>query len=731
MEHINLPNLFKKDKNLSKKKKPKTGQGNPYKHPIPSRNDLLDMMTDINKPIKIESILKAYDLKGQRMRSLLLDQLRDMANAKLIFENKKNEFFISKNSSLVTGKFSSHRDGYGFIICDDDSLEDIFVSAQQAKKLFDGDKVSVQLAGHDYRGRLQGKIVKILERTIKSITGQFIRDRNCCFVLPENSKLPHRIVISKDQSSHIKNNSVVVVEILSYPKQNKLATGRITSVIGEIGDKGIITEIAIHSHGIPFDWPDSVKQEAQKFGRNISVEDKKRIDLRDLNLITIDGADARDFDDAVFCEKKNDGWRLIVAIADVADYVNIDSALDKEAIRRGTSVYFPDRVIPMLPEVLSNGLCSLNPKVDRLCIVCDMQVNDTGKILKTNFFEGLMKSKARLTYNQVGDFLKGKSKSSLPKELHNTVRNLHQLYKVFEKNRKHRGAIEINIPQTKFVLNDEGSIGLIKVEQRNDAHRLIEECMIAANIEAAKFLKKHKIPNLYRVHPKPDNERFNNLRQYLILLGLKVPHPNHVQPQHFNQLIDQVKDRPDSAAIKMIMLRSLMHAEYSPSNIGHFGLALDYYAHFTSPIRRYPDLLVHRAIKYVIHNKKTHGFYYSKKNMEHFGEITSSHEKRAEDATRDVEARLKCEYMEKHIGEVYKGIITGVTNFGLFIQINELLIDGLVHVKNLNDDFYRYEADAHRLIGERTGRFFCLGDETKIRVKNIDMETRKIDFYLA
>ncbi len=716
---------------MPKKKKPNTSQGNPYKHPIPSRNDLLDMMTDINKPIKIESMLKAYDLKGQRMRSLLLDQLRDMANAKLIFENKKNEFSISKNSSLVTGKFSSHRDGYGFIICDDDSLEDIFVSAQQAKKLFDGDKVSVQLAGHDYRGRVQGKIVKILERTIKSITGQFIRDRNCCFVLPENSKLPHRIVISKDQSSHIKNNSVVVVEILSYPKQNKLATGRITSVIGEIGDKGITTEIAIHSHGIPFDWPDSVKQEAQKFGHNISVEGKERIDLRDLNLITIDGADARDFDDAVFCEKKNDGWRLIVAIADVADYVKIDSALDKEAIRRGTSVYFPDRVIPMLPEVLSNGLCSLNPKVDRLCIVCDMQVTDTGKILKTNFLEGLMKSKARLTYNQVGDFLKGKSKSSLPKELHNTVRNLHQLYKVFEKNRKHRGAIEINIPQTKFVLNDEGSIGLIKVEQRNDAHRLIEECMIAANIEAAKFLKKHKIPNLYRVHPKPDNERFNNLRQYLILLGLKVPHPNHVQPQHFNQLIDQVKDRPDSAAIKMIMLRSLMHAEYSPSNIGHFGLALDNYAHFTSPIRRYPDLLVHRAIKYVIHNKKTHGFYYSKKNMEHFGEITSSHEKRAEDATRDVEARLKCEYMEKHIGEVYKGIITGVTNFGLFIQINELLIDGLVHVKNLNDDFYRYEADSHRLIGERTGRFFCLGDETKIRVKNTDMETRKVDFYLA
>ena len=716
---------------MPKKKKPNTSQGNPYKHPIPSRNDLLDMMTDINKPIKIESMLKAYDLKGQRMRSLLLDQLRDMANAKLIFENKKNEFSISKNSSLVTGRFSSHRDGYGFIICDDDSLEDVFVSAQQAKKLFDSDKVSVQLIGHDYRGRVQGKIVKILERTIKSITGQFIRDRNCCFVLPENSKLPHRIVVSKDQSTHIKNNSVVVVEILSYPEKNKLATGRITSVIGEIGDKGITTEIAIYSHDIPFDWPESVKQEAQNFVNNISAEDKDRIDLRDLNLITIDGADARDFDDAVFCEKKNDGWRLIVAIADVADYVKIDSALDKEAIRRGTSVYFPDRVIPMLPEVLSNGLCSLNPKVDRLCIVCDMQINDNGKILKTSFFEGLMKSKARLTYKQVGDFLDGKTEGSVPKELHSAVRNLHNLYKVFEKNRKQRGAIEINIPQTKFVLDDDGSIGLIKVEQRNDAHRLIEECMIAANIEAAKFLKKHKIPNLYRVHPKPDKERFNNLRQYLILLGLKVPHPNHVKPQHFNQLIDQIKNRPDSAAIKMIMLRSLTHAEYSPSNIGHFGLALDSYAHFTSPIRRYPDLLVHRAIKHIIHNKKTSEFHYNKKNMDYFGEITSSHERRAEDATRDVEAKLKCEYMEKKIGETFEGIITGVTNFGLFVQINELLIDGLVHVKNLNDDYYRFEAETHRLIGERTGRFFSLGEKTKIRVKDIDKETRKIDFCLA
>jgi ribonuclease R len=382
----------------------------------------------------------------------------------------------------------------------------------------------------------------------------------------------------------------------------------------------------------------------------------------------------------------------------------------------------------MLPEVLSNGLCSLNPKVDRLCMVCDMQVSSSGKVSKATFFEGVMKSKARLTYSQVGDFLSGASKTSVPSELQASVRDLHDLYKAFAKQRSRRGAIEIDLPQTKFKLNDDGEIDRIEVVPRNDAHRLIEECMIAANVEAAKFLKKHRIPGLYRVHPKPDTDRFNELRLYLISLGLKVPHPDHVEPRHFTQLIGQVKDRPDSAAITMAMLRSLTHAEYSPANVGHFGLALESYAHFTSPIRRYPDLLVHRAIRHIIRGGKPGKYDYAPKEMERLGVITSAHEKRAEEATRDVEAWLKCQYMEQHLGEEFDGVITGVTNFGVFVQITELMTDGLVHVTSLANDYYKYDAGSQRLVGERSGHSYSLGEEMRIRVQRVDMETRKIDF---
>ena len=399
-----------------------------------------------------------------------------------------------------------------------------------------------------------------------------------------------------------------------------------------------------------------------------------------------------------------------------------------EAIVRGTSVYFPDRVVPMLPEVLSNGLCSLNPKVDRLCMVCEMRVSAAGKVSGAKFYEGIMRSKARLTYGQVSDFLTGKSKAAVPKAQQNSVRQLHALYNAFAKARGRRGAIEIDLPQTKFKLNKNGEIDRIEVVPRNDAHRLIEECMIAANVEAAKFLKKQRIPGLYRVHPKPDPDRFNDLRLYLISLGLKVPHPDHVAPRHFTKLIEQVKGRPDSAAITMAMLRSLTHAEYSPANVGHFGLALESYAHFTSPIRRYPDLLVHRAIRHMIRGGKPGKYVYSPKEMERLGAITSAHEKRAEDATRDVEAWLKCQYMQGHLGDEFDGVITGVTNFGVFVQITELMTDGLVHVTSLANYYYKYDAGSQRLIGERSGQSYSLGQQMRVRVQRVDMETRKIDF---
>jgi ribonuclease R len=382
----------------------------------------------------------------------------------------------------------------------------------------------------------------------------------------------------------------------------------------------------------------------------------------------------------------------------------------------------------MLPEVLSNGLCSLNPKVDRLCLVCDMQVTQQGKVTRSDFVEAVMRSSARLTYSQVNAFLSGRASAAVPKQLQAPLRNLHALYKAFAKARARRGAIELDLPQTKFELDDNGAIANIATVPRNDAHRLIEECMIAANVQAANFLKKKRISGLFRVHAKPDPDRFEELRQYLLSIGLKVPHPEHVEPRQFNRLLAQVKDRPDSAAISMAMLRSLTHAEYSPDNIGHFGLALDAYAHFTSPIRRYPDLLVHRAIRHVIRGGKPGRYDYDGRAMERLGAITSAHERRAEEATRDVEAWLKCEYMQDHLGTEFDGVITGVTNFGLFVQINTLLIDGLVHVTSLANDYYHYDAGKHQLVGERIGRAYRLGEPMRVRVHNVDLETRRIDF---
>jgi ribonuclease R len=419
---------------------------------------------------------------------------------------------------------------------------------------------------------------------------------------------------------------------------------------------------------------------------------------------------------------------LLVAIADVSHYVAIGSSLDEEATRRGTSVYFPDRVVPMLPEVLSNGLCSLNPKVDRLCMVCEMRVNVDGKVTRATFFEGVMRSKARLTYSQVNEMLEGKATSAVPKDLHGPIRELHALYKAFAKARGRRGAIEIDLPQTKFKLNKDGEIDRIEVVPRNDAHRLIEECMIAANVQAAKFLNKHRIPGLYRVHARPDPDRFDELRLYLVSLGLKVAHSEHVQPRDFTKIIRQTADRPDATAIMMTMLRSLTHAEYSPANIGHFGLALESYAHFTSPIRRYPDLLVHRAIRHIVRGGKPGRYDYGGREMERLGTITSAHEKRAEEATRDVEAWLKCQYMEQHLGDEFEGVITGVTNFGVFVQITALLVDGLVHVTSLSNDYYHFDSGSQSLVGERTGRQFRLGDAMRVQVNKVDMESRRIDF---
>ncbi len=716
---------------MSRRKKPTSGRGDKYKHPIPKRGEILDFLKSAGQPLKPEALMDGFGLKGKRMRTQLMAQLQKMVKAGQIIENRRGEFLLLEKLALITGTVTGHQDGFGFLVRDDGG-EDMYLSPREMRSLFHGDRIAVRSIGFDQRGREEARLVEVLERGIREVAGEFIRERGVGVVIPDNPKVAHRILIARGEAGAAKHGQIVVAQILDYPTYLEQATGKVVRVVGEPGQKGIATDIAIHAHGIPTDWPKAVREQAKTFGKEVPDSAKKgRIDLRDVNLVTIDGADARDFDDAVYCEPSGNGYKLLVAIADVSYYVEKGTPLDKQAIRRGTSVYFPDRVVPMLPEALSNGLCSLKPRVDRLCMVCEMQVSATGKVTRSKFYEAVMRSSARLTYGQVYEFLSGRSQKPIPKTLRDDMRRLHDVYRLFAKNRYRRGALELDIPQTRITVNKQGEVTGISAVPRNDAHRLIEECMIAANVQAAKFLRKHRLAGLYRVHARPDPDKFDELRQYLLTLGLKVPHPDHVQPGQLNKLIEQVRDRPDSVAISMTLLRSMAHAEYTPKNIGHFGLALDAYAHFTSPIRRYPDLLVHRAIRHILKGGKAGNYGYDHGAMEHLGAISSEHERRAEDATREVETWLKCQYMEDKLGEQYDGVVTSVTNFGLFVQIRELQVDGLVHVTNLQNDYYRYDAGSQSLIGDRSGTQYTLGDELSVIVSRVDLETKRIDFQLA
>jgi ribonuclease R len=718
---------------LAKRKKTAAGKGRgkKYKHPIPSRNELLDHLNRAGRPLRPDSILSDLGLKGLRMRALLLETLQKMVRAGQIIENRRGEFCLAEKLELLTGTVSGHSDGFGFVRRDDGD-EDVYLSAREMRSLIDGDRVAIKLVGKDRRGRAEGRVVEVLERGLSEVAGQFIRERGIGIVVPDNPKISHRILIPKGESASSKPGQIVVARIVDYPTDVEQPTGKVIRIIGEPEKKGIATDIAIHAHGIPTAWPKEARDSAKKFGRTVPASAKKgRVDLREVPLVTIDGQDARDFDDAVFCEPSGNGWRLVVAIADVAYYVQEGTALDTEAIKRGTSVYFPDRVVPMLPEVLSNGLCSLNPNVDRLCMVCDMKVSTNGKITRSRFYEGLMRSAARLTYSQVNGLLSDEKGHGVSAHIVGPLADLHSLYKAFAKARRRRGAIELDIPQTRIELDGNGSVKAIRSVPRNDAHRLIEECMIAANVQAAKFLRRHRVAGLYRIHAKPDPDRFDELRHFLVSLGLKVPHSEHVEPQQFSRILTQVRGRPDADAISMAMLRSLAHAEYSPRNIGHFGLSLDAYAHFTSPIRRYPDLLVHRAIRHVVRGGKAGNYGYDGASMERLGAISSAHEGRAEDATREVEAWLKCQYMSDKIGEDFDGVITGVTNFGVFVQIAAIQIDGLVHVTSLLNDYYHFDPREMCLVGERTGRRYGLGDNLRVTVARVDLESKRIDFRLS
>ncbi len=685
------------------------------------------MLENAGVPMSLDGLATALGVTGEKPVNLLRERLGKMAGSGQLLINRKKEYCLLEKIDAVIGLVSAHRDGFGFLLPEDGSA-DVYLPFHEMRSLLHGDRAAVRVDGQGRGGRRSGTVVEILERGKRSVVGTYQREHGLGYVV-ETGKSTHHFLVPDRYRANAQPGQLVKLAITEYPGPRKEAQGKIVRLLGNLKDPGMATEVAIEIFELPTGWNTGVRQLAENLGEQVNAADKKgRVDLRDVPLVTIDGADARDFDDAVFAEAVDGGWRLLVAIADVSHYVNPDDALDVEARNRGTSVYFPDRVVPMLPESLSNGLCSLKPDVDRLCMVCEMHVSPQGKVSRSKFFKAVMRSRARLTYTQVSSAHEGQGRVS--KKLAGLMPQLDALYSVYhslERARKKRGALDLDLPEAKIQLDDQGRIENIAPLQRNDAHRLIEECMIAANVEAARYLKRHRLHTLYRVHPGPEEERFDTLRLMLQAIGIKVTSQPQTNPGQLNKILQQLKGRPDFQIMAVAVLRSMSRALYQPKNDGHFGLALSHYAHFTSPIRRYPDLLVHRGLSHLIGGGKAGTFQYDIKTMEAMGQSCSSHERRADDATRHAEARYKCIYIENHVGDVLPGVITGVTHFGVFVTIGDLNVEGLVHVTSLRNDYYHTEHGGLRLKGERTGTSFGLGDAVKVRVVRVDVEEARID----
>ena len=701
-----------------------------YARPIPSREAILHWLEKAGKPLRFERLSQDLHLQHTDELEALSRRLAAMLRDGQLVQNRRDEYCLVKLLPLVAGTVIGHRDGFGFLKPDEGG-DDVFLPPRQMRTLMHGDRALVRVQGRDARGRTEGSLVDVLERNTHEVAGRYVEEHGVSFVQPDNSRIAHTVLVPTAERNGARSGQMVVVELTQQPDKQSEPIGRVTRILGERHAPGMEVELAVHAHGLPHDWPVDVQREMRAFDESVPEASKQgRLDLRKTPLVTIDGEDARDFDDAVYCERRGNGFRLLVAIADVSHYVQPGSALDLEARNRGTSVYFPDRVIPMLPEMLSNGLCSINPMVDRLCMVCEMQISAEGHISRAHFHEGLMHSAARFTYTQVAGILVDKDEK-LRREYAQLVPHLENLYGVYHalaKARAKRGAIDFDSTETRVIFGEDRKVAAIKPLVRNDAHRLIEECMIAANVETARFLEKHQIPTLFRVHAGPEVDGLKEVRLFLGSLGLSLGGGQKPEATHYAKLLEKVKARPDKALIQTVLLRSLSQAVYSPDNVGHFGLALGHYAHFTSPIRRYPDLLVHRAIRHVLQGGTARNFHYSVTQMENLGSHCSMTERRADEAARDATDWLKAEYMQDKVGEEFEGFITSVLPFGLFVQLKELYVEGLIHVTSLPSDYYSHDAAGHRMIGERSGRIYRLTDPIRVRVSNVNLEEHKIDF---
>lgn len=726
-----------------------------YENPVASRDALLMLLEQAGRPLTHENVVEALAETDPDRIEALRRRLIAMCRDGQLISNRRNQFAPMKKVDLITGVVQGHRDGYGFVLRD--GADDIYLSNRQMSKVFHGDKVAVQIIGLDRKGRPEGKIVEVLERNTQRIVGRYFDQAGMGVVQPDSKRISQEILIPASARSGAEHGQFVVVQITEQPQPGGLPIGHVIEVLGDHLAPGMEIEVAIRSHDIPHEWPVAVTTEARKLPDQVREADKaNRIDLRHLPFVTIDGEDAKDFDDAVYCEvnKNTGGWRLYVAIADVSHYVQVHSGLDKEAHQRGNSVYFPGFVVPMLPEKLSNGLCSLNPNVDRLVMVCEMTISKAGKISGYQFMEAVIHSHARLTYNKVWLMLQqprtdeGETWRNHYQALIPHIENLYSLYQLLRSKREERGAMDFDSVETRIQFDSERKIQEIVPVERNDAHMLIEECMLAANVCAAAFLQKYEVPCVYRVHAGPSAEKLENLRAFLGEMSLSMNSGRgDPSPKDYQALLNSIADRPDSHLIQTVLLRSLSQAMYQPDNQGHFGLAYEAYTHFTSPIRRYPDLLVHRGIRSVIrserecrHAKRADGaqplaknsiYPYDTAAMMALGEHCSMTERRADEATRDVVDFLKCEYIQDRIGEVFEGVVSAVTGFGLFVELKEVYVEGLVHISTLSNDFYHFDPVRHRLTGERTRRNFRLGDSLWVQVMRVDLDERKIDFELA
>jgi ribonuclease R len=696
-----------------------------YEHQIPSRDDISRMMEQAGRPLTLEAIAPRFEIRTEQHRRALEARMRAMVRDGQLLFNRAREYCLTRHLDLVTGKVQAHRDGFGFLTPDEGG-DDIYLSAREMRTLWDGDRIAVRTSDSP-RGR-EGHLVEILARGKTTIVGRFRRERGIDWVLEDGDERTD-VLIARGESLHAKPGDMVRVEVLEYPKKDTHAVGRVVEVVGHSDDPGIETEVAMLAHGIPHDWPDSTLAEARALPSEVQESSKRgREDVRGLPLVTIDGADAKDFDDAVFAEPAAHGWRLLVAIADVSHYVQPDAPLDREARLRGTSVYFPDRVIPMLPEELSNGLCSLNPQVDRLCFVCEMHVTARGDVTRSRFFDGVMRSHARLTYDEAAEILAEWKPHGRHAALKPALEHLQDVYRALRGERERRGAIDFDLAETKIELDERGKVKNVRPVERLVTHKLIEECMIAANVESAKRMKRARIPGLYRVHEGPEEERLEELMLFLRTFGFKLNSAKKIEPKELNDIIEKVAGRPEAELIETVILRSLKQARYQPNNVGHFGLALAEYAHFTSPIRRYPDLLVHRAIRWLNEKRGVKGFRYALGEMEQLGEHTSRTERRADDATRDVAEQLKCIYLKDHVGATFDVIVASVVPFGLFVRVPELHVDGLVHVTSLPRDYYHRDPTGTELRGERSGNKYRLTDKLRVRLAAVNVDERKIDF---